>query len=374
MDERVLAAMLPYLRDDYGNASSTHRLGRAARVAVEESREQIAAYLEAHPSEIVFTSGGTEGDNAALDGILAHTHKGLLTSDAEHSAILSAGRALEVTGHPLIRLRPDSSGCITAQQIAESLTPEIGLVSVALVNNEIGAVAPIREISVVCRTARVPLHTDAVQAAGVMTLGVDDLGVDLMTLSAHKIYGPKGIGVLYVRSGLDFKPLLVGGAQERRRRGGTENVAAIVGMAKAFELVTARMEREARRLMELRKAMERELTATLGDTFVYNTPIDGEAAPHILSIAMKPVDGSPIDGEILLLNMDLEGVLVSADAACSSGAVQISHVLQAIGVEEATASAAIRFSMGRDTTPEEVHTAVHSLARIVHRMRARQAA
>ena len=373
LDKRVLAAMLPYLQDRYGNASSTHRLGRAARVAIEESRESIAKHLNAHASEVIFTSGGTEGDNAALRGMLAHTGKRLVTSAAEHSAILAAGRALQAEGCSVTLLQPGADGRVEALQVAGALTPDTGLVSVALVNNELGSIAPMAEISGVCRAARVPLHTDAVQAPAVMALDVQALGVDLMTLSGHKIYGPKGVGVLYVKTGLDYRPMIVGGAQERQRRGGTENVAAIVGMAKALELVQTRRKAEYARLAGLQQKLVRGLFEALGDTFVVNTPMDGSAAPHILSIALRPVAGRQLDGEMLLLNLDMEGVCVSAGSACTSGAVQVSHVLAAIGLDHATASAAVRFSMGKSTTPDAVHEAVRRFAHITRRMRAHRA-
>ncbi len=372
LDERVLAAMLPYLQGQYGNASSTHSLGRAARVAVETSRERIAAHLNAHPSEVMFTSGGTEGDNAALQGMLAHTRKGLITSAVEHAAVLETARAIQAAGHPVTILAPGPDGRVTASQVEDVLTPETGLVSIALVNNEIGTIAPIRAISGVCRRAGVPLHTDAIQAPTVMALDVKALGVDLMTLSGHKIYGPKGIGVLYARAGLDFMPFVLGGSQERGRRGGTESVAAIVGMATALDLAAACREEEAARLAALRRRLEIHLNEELGDTFVYNTPVDGNAAPHILSIALKPSGAYQIDGEMLHLNLDMEGVMVSAGSACSSGAVQVSHVLKAIGLDDATASAAVRFSLGRSTTSDAVEEAARRLVRISRRMRERR--
>ena len=373
LDERVFTAMLPYLRDHYGNASSTHRLGRITRVAVEESRERIAAHLNAEPSEIIFTSGGTESDNAALHGVLGHTNKGLVTSSIEHSAILAPSQALQDSGHTVVRILPESDGKISAEQVSQKLTTDIGMVSFALVNNEIGTIMPLVAISSVCREKGIPLHTDAVQAPAFMKLDVDTLGVDLLSLSAHKMYGPKGIGVLYVRSGTDFKPWLTGGAQERKRRGGTQNVAAIVGMAKALDLVSERREKECARLMELRKFMERCLEETLGDSFVFNSPVDGFSAPHILNVAMLPAGEEQIDGEMLHLNMDLAGVFVSAGAACSSGAVQASHVLQGIGLEKKIASTSVRFSLGKDTSTEDVETAVSRLGKIIHRMRARLA-
>ena len=374
LDERVLSAMLPYLQQHYGNASSAHSLGRLARNAVEECRERVAVHLRAHPSEIIFTSGGTEADNAAIRGMLAHTGRGLVTSAVEHAAVLETAAALQAAGTHVTILEPDSNGSITAGQVARAITPQTGLVSVALVNNELGTIAPLRAIGDVCRDSGVPLHTDAVQAATVMSLDVRSLNVDLMTLSGHKIYGPKGVGVLYARAGLDFGPFIVGGSQERKRRGGTENVAAIVGFAEALDLAAARRDAESARLATLRQRLEQRLAAEMGDTFVVNTPIGGNAAPHILNIALKPSDGRQIDGEMLLLNLDMDGVMVSAGSACASGTVQVSHVLTAIGLDEATASAAVRFSLGRSTTGEAVAEAARRLGRITRRMRGRRSA
>ena len=374
LGERVLAAMLPYMRQDFGNASSTHSLGRAARDAVEQSRERVAMHLGAEPSEIVFTSGGTEGNNAAIQGVLGRTGRGLVTSGAEHAAVLEPATARAKSGAHVTILSPTKDGNVTPDQVGAALSPDTGLVSLTLVNNEIGTITPIPAISALCRSAGVSLHTDAVQAAKVMALDVDALGVDLMTLSAHKVYGPKGIGALYVRSGVTLDPLMLGGAQERSRRGGTENVPAVVGMAEALDLAQARREEESERLLALRRSMEAQLTDALGDTFVFNTPVTGAAAaPHILSIALKPVNGRPLDGEMLHLNLDMAGVQVSAGAACSSGTLKISHVLRAIGRDDATAQAVIRFSLGKGTTSGHVKEAVARLARITRRMRKQRA-
>ena len=370
LDPRVFEAMLPFLKEQYGNASSVHALGRKARFAVEESRERIAAHLGAEPGEIIFTSGGTEADNAALRGMLHGTSRGLITSAAEHEAILRTAEALEEAGHPVIMLSPETHGAVTPEQVAEALTEEVGLASLMVVNNEIGTVTAVQAVAEACRARGIALHCDAVQAAGLFTLDVDSLGVDLMTLSGHKIYGPKGVGVLYVRGGLDFQPLVLGGAQERRRRGGTENVAAVVGMARAMDLARAEAEARVVHLTMLQGRLRANLQQALGDAFVFNTPFDGaaEVAPHIVNIAFPPLDGQPLDGEMLLLNLDMEGVMASAGSACTSGALEPSHVLLALGRDRDTASASVRFSLGKDNTPEEIDSAVERLATILHRM------
>ena len=371
LDPRVFEAMLPFLKEQYGNASSVHALGRKARFAVEESRERIAAHLEAEPGEIIFTSGGTEADNAALRGMLHGERRGLITSATEHEAILRTAEALEQAGHPVITLRPQAHGAVTPGQVAEALTEQIGLVSLMVANNEIGTLTPVEAIAEVCQAQAVPLHCDAVQAAGLFTLNVDRLGVDLMTLSGHKIYGPKGVGVLYVRGGLDFQPLVLGGAQERRRRGGTENVAAVVGMAKALDLMRVEAEARVAHLTTLRDRLRAHLQQALGAAFVFNTPFDSGVgiAPHIVNIAFPPQDGQPLDGEMLLLNLDMEGVMASAGSACTSGALEPSHVLLALGRDRDTASASVRFSLGKDNTPEEIDRAIDHLTTILQRMR-----
>ena len=369
LDPRVLEAMRPYLEEHYGNPSSVHQLGRRARVAIEESRERIAALIGAEPAEIVFTSGGTEADNLALRGVLHGTRRHLITSLAEHEAILRTAEALEEEGAAVTYLRPGPDGAVTAEQVAEALTEKTGLVSIMHTNNELGTCSPVRAIAEVCHRRGVPLHCDAVQAVGLLPVRVDELGVDLLSASAHKFYGPKGVGFLYVRRGIELRPLLRGGKQEQGRRAGTENVAAIVGMARALELAVEEQEARQNHLRRLRERLIRRLDEALGDTFVLNTPRDPEwAAPHIVNIAFPPQNGEPVDGEMLLLNLDLEGVCVSSGSACTSGAVEPSHVLRAIGLPRETAGAAVRFSMGWKNTEAEIDRAVEILAAVMARL------
>jgi cysteine desulfurase len=373
LDPLVFEAMVPYWKEHFGNASSVHALGRKARFAVEESREKLAALLGAEPSEVIFTSGGAESDNAAIKGMLAGTHAHLITCAAEHEAILHPAEQRSNAGVPTTILEPGSQGVVTSEQVEAALTDETGLVTLMHANNEVGTLTPLRDIAAVCQKHNVPVHTDAVQTAGLLALNVDELGVDLLTLSAHKFYGPKGIGALYVRGGLDFKPLVEGGSQERRRRGGTENVAAIVGMVKAVELAVLNVEAHKVHLEALQQRLIATLRLTLGETMVFNTPVEGEAAtaPHIVNIAFPPEDGEVFDGEMLLLNLDMEGVLASAGSACTSGALEPSHVLLAMGRDRATASAAVRFSLGKVNTEEDIDYAIEKLVTIVKRMRKR---
>ena len=370
LDTRVLDAMLPWLTERFGNASSAHALGRKARGAVEESRYRIARHLGAEPREIVFTSGGTESDNAALRGIAPCG--GLITSVVEHEAVL---RCAEDLGRHVTLLMPGPSGTVSPDDVERAISEDTRLVSLMYVNNEIGSVTSLAAIAKVCRRRGVPLHTDAAQVAGLLPWDVNRLGVDLMSLSGHKMYGPKGMGVLYVRTGLAFRPFVLGGAQERSRRGGTENVAAIVGLACAMDLAQKEKKARAAHVTRLRKRLENRIRDTLQGGFMFNTPLCGvsQAAPHILNLSFSPVDGQALDGEMLLLNLDLQGVMASAGSACTSGAVEPSHVLMALGRDRSTASASLRFSLGKDTTAAEIDTAVTRLAGIIERMRSRRA-
>ncbi len=369
LDRRVLEAMRPYLEEHYGNPSSVHQLGRWARVAIEESRERIAALIGAEPAEIVFTSGGTEANNLALRGMLHGSRRHLITSLAEHEAILRTAEALEEEGATVTYLQPGPDGAVTAEQVAAALSEKTGLVSIMHTNNELGTCSPIRAIAEVCHRRDVPLHCDAVQAVGLLPVRVDELGVDLLSASAHKFYGPKGVGFLYVRRGIELRPLLRGGKQEQGRRAGTESVAAIVGMARALELAVEAQAARLSHLRQLRERLIRRLDEALGGMFVLNTPRDPKrAAPHIVNIAFPPQHGEPVDGEMLLLNLDLEGVCVSSGSACTSGAVEPSHVLRAIGLPRETASAAVRFSMGWKNTEAEIDRAVEILAAVMARL------
>ncbi|MEM1055861.1 MAG: cysteine desulfurase family protein [Bacteroidota bacterium] len=371
--EEVLDAMLPWLREEHGNASSLHGPGRRARAAVDRARRDVADVLNCEPGEILFTSGGTEADNTALRGVLTGGvlrdtgRPGLVTSAAEHEAILRTAEGLREEGHPVTIVPPLASGAPDPDALAEATDETTGLVSAMLVNNEVGAIADIARIGEDAHERGALCHTDAVQAAGLLPLNVDTLGVDLLSLSGHKVNGPKGIGALYVRSGTPFAPFVRGGAQERGRRGGTENVAAIVGLAAALGLAEAERETTVERLHRLRDRLVARLGETVG-TLRVNTPED--AAPHILNVSLPPSDRGPLDGEMLLLGLDVEGTHASAGSACTSGALTPSHVLLAMGVPRQTAEATVRFSLGRSTTEADVDEAADAFARVVQRVRA----
>ncbi len=371
LDPRVLEAMMPYLREHYGNPSSVHQLGRKARYAVEQARERAAACLGAEPSEIIFTSGATESNNLALKGILAHfPGKGLVTSSVEHKAVLQPAKTLSGQGYPVTYLRPDRYGRISPEQVAESITEETALVSIMMVHNELGTRYDVERIAAICRERGVLFHCDAVQGVGYYPIRLDEWPVDALSLSAHKFYGPKGVGVLFVRGGTPLRPLIEGGAQERNRRGGTEHVAGIVGLAHALELAVIEREERVKHVRALRDRLATVLQAELGDYLVINTPLqEEEAAPHILHVVFPPQDELPVDGEMLLLNLDMEGICVSSGSACTSGAVEPSHVLQAIGIAPDTAKAAVRFSLGWKNTVEEIDYTVEKVEQILRRIK-----
>lgn len=375
LDPEVFEVMKPYLMDRYGNASSVHQLGRQARVAMEEARERVAACIGAESSEIVFTSGGTEADNLALKGVLNDASSegdpaGLVTSATEHEAVLRPAERLEERGHLVTILSPDDHGAVSAEQVEQAVDDDTALVSLMHTNNEIGVRTDIPAIAEVCDAKDILLHTDAVQAAGLTSIDVDDLGVDLLSMSGHKFYGPKGVGLLYVRNGVDLDPLVEGGSQERDRRGGTENVAAAVGFAEALERANESVSSRATRLSELRNRLVRGLDDAVSGPYVLNTPVERTAvAPHVVNVAFPPVNGNPLDGEMLILNLDMEGVLVSAGSACTSGALEPSHVLTALGLDRPTASSAVRFSLGDNTTEEEIDYALEKLKVTLERMR-----
>ena len=368
LEPRVFEAMLPFLKEHYGNPSSVHSIGRKARHAIEESRERIAAQLGAEPAEIVFTSGGTEADNLALKGILRHPTQHLVTSAVEHKAILTQAAAWQRRGGELTLLQPTSTGSIAPRQLEEAVSENTSLVSLMHVNNELGSLSPIRDLSGICRVKGVVFHCDAVQAAGLFRIDVNELGIDLLSISGHKFYGPKGIGVLYVHGGVDLRPLVEGGGQEQKRRGGTENVAAIVGLAAALDIAMEEAADNRQHLASLRDRLYRQLSEALGDAFIVNTPIDQQAsAPHILNISFVPIEGQPLDGEMLLRHLDMNGIMVATGSACTSGSPEPNHVLTAIGRERAAATATLRFSLGKSNTEEEIDYVVDKLSDIVSR-------
>lgn len=369
IDSAVFDSMLPYLKNHFGNPSSVHQLGRVARGALEDSRERIAKHFEAKPEQVVFTSGATEANNLALNILSNEDH--LITSKIEHKAVLEPASELAANGVEVTFLIPDpTTKNVEANQISQSLRLNTRLVSLMYINNETGAMADLKKISKICAQRDILLHTDAAQAAAWFPMTPQTINADMISISGHKIYGPKGIGVLYIKDGIDLVPQILGGPQERERRGGTENVAAAVGMATAMDMVAENRDALSQRTHTLRQTLSEQLRSVMGDQIVINTP--SHAAPHILNIAFKPVDNIPLDGEMLLLNLDIEGIFTSAGSACTSGAIMPSHVLLEMGLPEDTARASLRLSLGRSTSTEDIEMTVGCINKVVQRMRGRR--
>jgi len=366
VDPAVLDAMLPYFAESFGNASSIHSPGQRARGAVDASRASVAALMGAKPSEIVFTSGGTESDNLALFGVVAASQeprKHIVTTAIEHHAVLNAAQALEKLGIAVTYVPVGREGVVDPEDIRRALKPETILISVMHANNELGTIQPIEEIGRIAAAAKVIFHCDAVQTAGKIPLDVNRLGVDLLTISAHKFYGPKGAGAIYVRSGTPLEPQFHGGHHERDRRPGTENVPGIVGLGKAAELARKNMMTDCARITTLRNRLEDALLATCAEARV-----NGNRAQRVSNTSN--ISFHAAGGEALVIALDLQGIACSTGAACSSGAVGPSHVLMAIGLSPDEARSSLRFSLGRNTTPEEIDQAIALIPQAVERLRA----
>jgi len=368
VDERVMETMLPYFTHHFGNANSAHQLGRTTKVAIEDAREKIAKLLGAEPSEIIFTSGGTESDNAIIKGTVAATRKTeIITSPIEHHAVMHPAESLKMQGVKVTYLQPDSEGVIHPEQVQKAISDDTAIVSLMHVNNEIGAINPIKEIAAVCREKKVVFHSDTVQSVGKIPVIVKELGLDALSISAHKIYGPKGIGVLYVKNGTPWIPWLQGGSQERRRRGGTSNVAGIVGLAAAMEYSIKEMDQNRAHFETLRKAAIQGLEKNLQGRYQINGPEAG-GVPHILNLGFLSEGDSGLDGEMLLLNLDIDGICVSNGSACTSGAMEPSHVLNGIGIPDPIANSSIRISFGKHNSVDEVDFFIQKLSTILDRM------
>jgi cysteine desulfurase len=369
VDPRVREAMEPYLTDVFGNASSAHRFGRQAKDALEEARGTIAAAIGARPAELLFTSGGTEANNLAIQGTLKAARRlgkaHLLTDAAEHHAVLDTCERLRGDGIDVSVLGVDQDGRVAPDQLERALRSDTALVSVMHANNETGTIQPIEEIARMTRARGIPVHTDAVQSIGKIPVSVDSLGVQFLTLSAHKIYGPKGIGLLYIQRDVGWDPVFFGGGQERGRRPGTENVASAVGFAVAVRIAVEARESEMQRLRRLRDMLQGELQSAFPGVMVNGHP--KERLSHLLSISFDS-GAMPMEGEMLVANLDLEGIAVSSGSACTSGSVQPSHVLLAMGRDERTAKATVRFSFGRSSTEEDVASVMQAMLGIVPRM------
>lgn len=357
LDQRVLDAMLPYLTGPFGNPSSVHRYGRAARAAIDRAREQIAAFVGAQAAEIIFTGGGTEANNLAIKGIAAtHTPGRVLVGATEHPAVLEPAQALTQNGWQCEHIAVNANAVVTPTVLAEHLRDDVRLVSVMTVNNETGSIQPVAALAEIVHQHGAIFHTDAVQAVGKLPLDFAASGVDLLTLTAHKFYGPKGVGALVVNKRIDIQPLLHGGGQEQGLRGGTENLAATVGFGAAA--VLAQQERDARmaQVQTLRDAFERELAQQP------NITIFAQAAERLPNTCQFSLAG--IEGETLLMALDKRGIAVSSGSACASDKTEPSHVLTAMGVPHDVAIGAIRVSFGQDNTHDDVRALLGALAEI----------
>jgi len=361
----VLDAMLPYYKEFFGNASSVHSFGRDARKGMEEAREKIAEFIGAQTREIIFTSGGTESDNFAIEGaVYENIKKGkhIITSMIEHHAVLNTCKHLETHGFEVSYLTVDKYGVIDLNELKNIIRDDTSLITIMYSNNEVGTIEPLQEVGKIAKERGIIFHTDAVQSVGKIPVNVDDLGVDLLTMSAHKIYGPKGVGALYIRRGTKVEPLIRGGHHERNRRAGTENVPSIVGFGKAVEVAQSDMEEEGKRLWNLTEKLKDGLQEKLEDVYVNSHPIN--RLPGVINISFDY-----IEGESIILNLDMKGVAVSTGSACTSGSLEPSHVLTALGVCAATAQGAIRFSLGRSNTEEDIDFLIDEIPPIIIRLR-----
>jgi len=361
----ALEAMRPYLTELYGNPSSIHSFGSQVSRKVQGAREQVAALLGvSDPIEIVFTSCGTEGDNAAIRGLLESRpeKRHIVTTQVEHPAVLALCQQLEKKGYQVTWLRVDQDGLLDLDEIRDSLSDDTALVSIMYANNETGVIFPIDEIGAIVRARGIPFHVDAVQAAGKVPLNLTKSPVDLLTVSGHKFHGPKGVGALYIRRGISFRPLIVGGHQERNRRGGTENVAAIIGMGKAAELALRDLDEEGQRVQELRDRLAHSLLGSCPGCRVNGHR--ERRLPNTLNVSFEF-----LEGEAILVLLDEYGICASTGSACSAGSVEPSHVLRAMGVPANWIQGAVRFSLSRYNTEEEVRFVSDKLPLVVQRLR-----
>ncbi|MGQ9720349.1 MAG: cysteine desulfurase NifS [Candidatus Jordarchaeum sp.] len=363
VDPEVVQAMLPYFTEFFGNASSFHSYGREAKEALEHSREVVAKALGASPEEIIFTSGGTESDNTAIKGVMYanRSTSHVITSMIEHHAVLETCGYLQEHGFDVTLLPVDKHGFISLNHLEDAITNETGLVTIMHANNEIGTIEPIKEIGRITRENDIYLHTDAVQSFGKIPTNVDDLNVDLLSISGHKIYGPKGVGVLYVREGVKIEPVQFGGGHERGMRSGTENVPGIVGLAKAVEISQREMEKESKRLIRLRDRLI-EGVLKINDSW-----LNGHPTQRLSNNANFSFDR--VEGESLILRLDAKGIAASTGSACSSGSGAPSHVLTSIGLTPERASGSLRLTLGKCNTEEDIDYVLEVLPEVVSDLR-----
>jgi cysteine desulfurase len=365
VDKKVLEAMLPYYSDIFGNPSSLHSHGQEAKKAIEEAREKVAKALGADFDEIYFTSGGSESDNWALKGVAyALKEKGnhIITTEIEHHAVLNTCRYLEKEGFKVTYLPVDEYGLVKPEDLKKAITDKTILVSIMFANNEIGTIEPIEELVKIAHEKNVYFHTDAVQAVGNIPIDVKKLDVDLLSLSAHKIYGPKGVGALYIKKGVKIHSLIQGGTQERNRRAGTENVPGIVGLGEAIELITKNLDSHINKLTFLRDKLINGILEKIPYTRLNGHPT--KRLPGNVNVSFEF-----IDGESLILNLDMAGICASSGSACTSGSLEPSHVLLAIGLSKELARGSLRLTIGKDNTEEDIDKVLEALPQIVKRLR-----
>ena len=362
----VVKVMLPYFTEGFGNPSSLYSYGQEAKGAIEEARVKVATLIGARDEEIIFTSGGTEADNFAIKGVaFANESKGkhIITSSIEHHAVIEVCKFLERRGYSVTYLPVDEYGLVAPSEVKKAITDKTVLVSVMHANNEVGTIEPIVEIGKIAKEAGIYFHTDAVQTTGHIPVNVNELGVDLLSMSAHKLYGPKGVGALYIRKGTRLISFMHGGEQERKRRGSTENVPGIVGFGKAVELAQQEMSREAKRLASLRDQLIKGLLERIDHIRLNGHPV--KRLPNNVNVSVDFVEG-----ESMLLNLDLEGICASTGSACSSSSLEPSHVLLALGLSHEQAHGSLRFSLGKWTIEQEIERVLDALPGIVAKLRA----
>lgn len=363
----VVEAMLPYLTQTYGNAGSIHRFGREARKAVDDARERVAALIHADPRDIVFTGSGTEADNMAVLGVVesmpVERHKVIVTAIEHHAVLHAADHAQSHYGAEVVVAPVTPDGIVDVDAIAAALDDRTCLVSVMHANNEIGTIQPIETIARMCAERGIAFHTDAVQSAGKLSLDIREIPVSFVAMSAHKLYAPKGVGAAYLRKNSDLVPRVIGGEQERERRAGTENVAGIVGFGVACELAARERDSECTRLAALRDQLEEGILSRIA-----NVRVNGDRAHRLPHISNMSFVG--LEGESIILGLDMEGIAVSSGSACTSGSLEPSHVILALGHAYAEAQSAVRFSLGRSTTPEQIAQTIAAVERVIARLRA----
>lgn len=365
VDQLVVDTMLPFFTDTFGNASSLHSFGTEAAEALSQARKQVADSIGALPEEILFTSGGTESDNLAIRGVVPHDvgKKHIITSVIEHPAVLNTCDYLEGLGHEVTYISVDAEGIIDVKLLEASIKENTVLISIMHANNEIGTIQPIEKISEIAKEHNIPLHTDAVQSVGKIPVDVNDLGVDMLSISSHKIHGPKGVGALYVRKGTNISPIVFGGNHERGMRSGTENVSGIVGFAKAMELAAKRLDADSTHMTQMRDSLISRVFDTISDVRLNGHP--SKRLPNNVNISFKYVEG-----ESMLMLLDMQGIAVSTGSACSSKSLKASHVLSALKIEDEFIHGSLRISLGRENSMDDIEYVADALQETITKLRA----